>query len=450
MIKYLIIIGLLLSHINLLNAQQLPEEGVYPLKMIPALPLKSSGLTIEPSAIHNNSGTGLTSSLVDFGGYTGAFLSNNGILITTSNEKTNAAKLRSFSKTDSLSQYFYAADKKQEAEAKGLTCTITDPYGNTMTILDLRFVYFPITDATKTDNGAKDFILLRAYVSPEGRPTSYAPTNVPFTPTKILAIDGNGAGMDDFIFSLGFSKAKRYQTKDEVMALDKQKNLDQWFNGLYSNSALLRISKQTNDFKSALDKQPLSKKESYFLQHIEEFKRSLLSDYQKMQLDRERSDLIRQLNSVNTLGPGTTVDAVQKITDRSTDISSAINEFVNDAWGFTKLKDQKYVFGNLLKSSRTLSMYNDGLLVFENDISKQLNNTKTERENTYQLGLQNSRLLFTFGKISNPPVAFSGSPVMNAKGELVGIINNKLNMVDVRTIAGVLGGLENGQSLLEN
>lgn len=439
----------MLSNINSLQAKQTPEEGVYPLKMIPTLPLKSSGLTIEPSAIHNNNGSGLSSALVDFGGYTGTFLSNSGILITTSNEKINAAKPLTFSKTDSLNQYFSAGDKNQEIEAKGLTCTITDPYGNTTNIFDLRFVYCPITEATKADNGTKDFIVLRAYVSPEGRPTSYSPENIPYTPTKILSINGNGAGMNDFIFSLGFSKAKRYQTKDEVLALEQQQKTDQWFNELYSNIALLRISKQTNDFKASLESQSSSKKEFYYLQHIETFKQALLSNYQKMRLDQERSDLVKLLNSSTNLGPGITIDAVKKITDRSTDVSAAINEFVNDTWGFTKLKDQKYVFGNLLKSFRLFSAYNDGLLVFENDISKQLKNTKTEHDNTYQLGLQNSRLLFTFGKISNPPVAFSGSPVMNAKGELVGIINNKLNMVDIRTIIGVSSGIKNGQSILE-
>ena len=448
MIKQLFILSILLLSLNKIQAAQHPEDGVYPLKMIPTLPLKAAGLNLEASEIHNNSGSGITSSLVDFGGFTGTFLSKKGLLVTTNNEIIAASKPVAFQAADSLSKYFFASDATQELEAKGLSCEITDPYGNTIKLLDLRFVYCPITAAGLADNGAKDFILLRAYVAPDGKPATYAAENIPYTPVKTLPIYANGASMNDFIFLLGFSKAKRYQTKEELIALDQQARIDQWFTELYANNSLLRISRQINGLKRALDGQPAAKKETYFNQHLESLKLSLLSDYQKFKIDPERSSFSTQLYNSTILSPGITVEAVKKITDRNTDVNLAIGEFVNDTYGFTKLKDQKYVLGTLLKSYKTLLNYNDGLLVFENDISKQLQNTKTERENTYQLGLQNSRLLFTYGRISNPPTAFSGSPVLNAKGELVGVINNRLNMVDIRTIIGVSSGILNGESVL--
>ncbi|RZJ83074.1 MAG: hypothetical protein EOO20_23465 [Chryseobacterium sp.] len=448
MIRQLFFIITFLSVLNNCAAQPKPEDGVYPLKVIPTLPLKAMGLKIETSVIHNNSGSGLTTALVDFGGFTGSFISKNGLLVTTSNELILDAKPSSFQKTDSVNRYFFAGTSNDEIEAKGLTCTITDPYGNTLKLLDLRFVYCPLIQSAQNDNGSKDFIFLRAYVSPDGRPTTYSKDNVAYVPTKSLSINANGAGTDDFIFLLGFSKSKRYQTKDELLALKKQGIIDSWFSNLYETNTLLRISQKINKFRTMIEEQPVSKKDPYFNQHIDNVKQSLLSEYQKLQIDQERTKFISNLSAASSLNPGFNVDAVRKITDRSPDAAVAINEFVNEAYGFTKLKDQKYTVGVLLKSNKAILNYNDGLMTFEGELTKQLENDKKDRENTYQLGLQDSRLLFTFGKISTPPIAFSGSPVLNANGELVGVINNKLNMVDIRTIVGVTLGAINGQTVL--
>jgi hypothetical protein len=74
------------------------------------------------------------------------------------------------------------------------------------------------------------------------------------------------------------------------------------------------------------------------------------------------------------------VAAVDKIVGRQSDSNVAIDNFINDAFGLSRLKDENYVLNTLLQSVQNLASYNDGLLTFEDDISRQTAELKPEKD----------------------------------------------------------------------
>jgi hypothetical protein len=78
---------------------------------------------------------------------------------------------------------------------------------------DVRIVYVPPRQigefGGETDNWmwprhSGDFSFARAYVSPNGKPSEYNASNVPYKPKKFLKIDANGVKENDFVFILGY------------------------------------------------------------------------------------------------------------------------------------------------------------------------------------------------------------------------------------------------------
>ena len=55
-----------------------------------------------------------------------------------------------------------------------------------------------------------------------------------------------------------------------------------------------------------------------------------------------------------------------------------VNDYINEAYGLTKLKDEAYVMNTLLKSIAAVEGYNDGLMLFERDVAKQIAELKPE------------------------------------------------------------------------
>lgn len=104
------------------------EEGMFPLSEIHKLNLKKAGLKISQNEIYNPNGTSLVDALVNVGGCTGSFISNQGLIITNHHCAFSAVQLASTPEHDYLTNGFVAATHEQEIEAKGLTCRITDSY----------------------------------------------------------------------------------------------------------------------------------------------------------------------------------------------------------------------------------------------------------------------------------------------------------------------------------
>ncbi len=110
------------------SAIALPEEGMYPLSEIKKLDLKKAGLKIPQAEVYNPNGLSLIDALVNVGGCTGSFVSNQGLIITNHHCAFEAVSLASTPEHDYLKNGFVAATKEQEVQAKNLTCKITDSY----------------------------------------------------------------------------------------------------------------------------------------------------------------------------------------------------------------------------------------------------------------------------------------------------------------------------------
>lgn len=125
--KYLSICLLFLfSFLNI--AQAMPDEGMYPLSEIKKLDLKKAGLKIPQAEVYNPNCLSLIDALVNVGGCTGSFVSNEGLIITNHHCAFEAVSLASTPEHDYLKNGFVAATKEQEVQAKNLTCKITDSY----------------------------------------------------------------------------------------------------------------------------------------------------------------------------------------------------------------------------------------------------------------------------------------------------------------------------------
>lgn len=104
------------------------EEGMFPLSEISKLDLKKAGLKIDQKDIYNPDGVSLIDALVNVGGCTGSFISNEGLIITNHHCAFSAVQQASTPEKDYLTNGFVARQREQEIEAKGLTCRITDSY----------------------------------------------------------------------------------------------------------------------------------------------------------------------------------------------------------------------------------------------------------------------------------------------------------------------------------
>ena len=105
-----------------------PDEGMYPLSEIRKLDLKSAGLKIEIDEVYNPKGISLVDALVNVGGCTGSFVSDQGLIITNHHCAFSATQRASTVEHNYLENGFLAKIKEQEIPAKDLTCRITESY----------------------------------------------------------------------------------------------------------------------------------------------------------------------------------------------------------------------------------------------------------------------------------------------------------------------------------
>ena len=526
-------------------AYKTPEEGMFPLSEIHKVDLKKAGLKIDQNEVYNPNGISLVDALVNVGGCTGSFVSNEGLIITNHHCAFSAVQLASTPEKDYLNNGFVAKSNEEEIEAKGLTCRITDSYedvsdkvlgavaqiddpatrlqliNNAMknialeaeknnpsikaevsemfigksyvlfkykTIQDVRLVYIPNRKVGEyggeTDNWVwprhtGDYSFMRAYVGKDGKPAKYSKDNIPYTPKKFLKVNPAGTNEEDFVFILGYpgrtfrhrpaqfiayqqefvlpytsdlydfqnatmeNAGKKDKTTElklatrikrnanvmknyrgklqglkaiDLVAQKKQEdaalaefingntevkaqygslmsNIDQlykqingdanrdlWLTQIYTSTSLLNVSKQINAFKTALSSQPNAQKESFFNENVSRLKQSLNGIYESYDIDVDRKILKKMLSDASAFNTIQRVSAVDKITSKGSNNETMINDFINDSFGLSKLKDQNYVFSTLLKSSKSINDYNDAILEFEKGIAKQIADLKPEKD----------------------------------------------------------------------
>ncbi|WP_316814873.1 S46 family peptidase [Pedobacter nyackensis] len=521
------------------------EEGMFPLSEIHKLDLKKAGLKISQNEIYNPKGTSLVDALVNVGGCTGSFISNQGLIITNHHCAFSAVQLASTPENDYLTNGFVAASHEQEIEAKGLTCRITDSYedvsdrvlgavaqvtdptsrlklindalknieveaekkdpsikaevsemfiGKTYvlfrykTIQDVRLVYVPNRQigeyGGETDNWGwprhtGDFSFMRAYVAPDGSPAKFSKNNVPYTPKKFLKVNPNGTNEEDFVFILGYpgktfrhrpaqfiayqqqyvlpyvsnlydfqnttmenagkkdktteiklatrikrnaNVLKNYrgklqglkgidlvsQKKEEDAALANFINSnvdvkarygslmtdidnlyklingdakrDLWLTQIYNSTSLLGVARNINTFKTALDAQPESQKEAFFNQNKPRLKQFIAGIYESFDFDADKKILKKMLIDASEFTTDQPINAVTKITGQSADNEKVVDDFINNTFSNTKLKDTNYVYNTLISSAKAIASYNDELLSLEKGISTQITALKPEKD----------------------------------------------------------------------
>ena len=521
------------------------DEGMFPLSEIHKIDLKKAGLKIEPNEVYNPNGISLVDALVNVGGCTGSFVSDEGLIITNHHCAFSAVQLASTPQNDYLNNGFVARTREQEIEAKGLTCRITESYedvsdrilgsvanienpatrlqminnqmkniaaeaeqkdpsikaevsemfiGKTYvlfrykTIQDVRLVYVPNRQigefGGETDNWVwprhtGDYAFMRAYVGKDGKPAKHSKDNVPFKPKKSLKVNASGTNEEDFVFILGYpgrtfrhrpaqfvayqaqyvlpytselydfqnatmenvgkkDKAteiklatrikrnanvmKNYrgklagikgidlvskkQEEDAALAefingnvevkaqygnlmanidqlykqINGDANRDLWLSQIYNSTSLINVARNINIFKNALNQQPAAQKQAYFEANVARLKQVLSNIYDAYHIDVDRRIFKRMMLDAVAFTPNQRVAAVDKIINRGSNNEAMIDDYINDTFGLTKLKDQNFVFINLLKSPKSVSDYNDGLLLLENDIARQIAELKPEKD----------------------------------------------------------------------
>ncbi|SFH26017.1 S46 family peptidase [Pedobacter insulae] len=155
---------------------------------------------------------------------------------------------------------------------------------------------------------------------------------------------------------------------------------DLWMTQIYNSTSLLNIAKQLNNFKAALESQPMAQKEAYFKANIGSFKSNLNSIYNAFDIEVDGKILKKMMTDAARLPSNQRVKAVNKVINKGSSSESMINDFIRETLGLSQLKDQSYVLNTILKSIKTIAEYNDGLLLFEKDIARQMNELKPEKD----------------------------------------------------------------------
>jgi hypothetical protein len=120
-----VIITLLIFNIAV---RGIPGEGMYPLSELKKLDLKKLGFNLSLNDIYNPDGISLINAIVNIGGCTGSFVSENGLILTNHHCAFGAVSRASTPENNYLENGFYAAGIKDEIPAAGYTVRITESY----------------------------------------------------------------------------------------------------------------------------------------------------------------------------------------------------------------------------------------------------------------------------------------------------------------------------------
>jgi len=155
---------------------------------------------------------------------------------------------------------------------------------------------------------------------------------------------------------------------------------DMWLTQIYSSTSLLDIAKRINDFKTDVSSKPVADRSKYFSENVGSLKQSLLERYDSFDIDADKAIFTRMLEDAAKLPKNQRISVVDKQVVKGFNAEEQIDKFVSSRYQYTRLKDQNYVINVLLKSSKSLSDYNDPLLLFEREIFEQIENLRPEKE----------------------------------------------------------------------
>lgn len=162
--------------------------------------------------------------------------------------------------------------------------------------------------------------------------------------------------------------------------INSDANRDLWLSQVYNSTSLLNIAKQINTFKTELDRVPNAQKDVFYAKNIDKLKQTLVTMYGSYDIDVDRRILKKMMTDAASLTSNQKVTSVEKIINKGTNNEVMITNFINDTFELTRLKDPNYILNTLLKSRKSISDYNDGLLLLETDIAKQIAELKPEKD----------------------------------------------------------------------
>jgi hypothetical protein len=130
------------------------------------------------------------------------------------------------------------AEAEAAQSAAGVRCAVSEMSADKTYVLftyerlrDVRIVYVPPmslgnfggdSDNFEWPRHSADFTLLRAYCAPDGSSAEFAPENVPYQPSRHLAVCPTGTRPGDFVFLLGFpGRTMRYAPSSRLAYADE-------------------------------------------------------------------------------------------------------------------------------------------------------------------------------------------------------------------------------------
>lgn len=155
---------------------------------------------------------------------------------------------------------------------------------------------------------------------------------------------------------------------------------DLWFSQIYNSTSLLRAAREINIFKSAVLAQPQAQRTTFFQDSVKTILGRIRAIYDSYDIDADKIIFAKMLRDASRLPNIQRVNAVDRKVLKGFSTQEQIDGFVDNAFQFTKLKDANYVLSNLLGSYKSLTTYNDPLLLFENDLRAQMLSLQAEKD----------------------------------------------------------------------
>ena len=164
---------------------------------------------------------------------------------------------------------------------------------------------------------------------------------------------GNLMSEVDALYQLIFSDAKR----------------EMWINQIYNSSNLLNIARYVNSLKTALQETPADKQQQLFDANKATFSAGVSQVYQTYNLYTDKHHLARMLTDAAGFDPPNQIDAVEKTgVSNETDAFSYASGLLDN----TRLQDKDFVLNTLFGSPAAMLAYTDDLLVFQEDLNRQI------------------------------------------------------------------------------
>ncbi|MCC6396506.1 MAG: S46 family peptidase [Bacteroidetes bacterium] len=120
------LVGILLA--GALHGSAYGEEGMYPLTELKHLDLRAKGLTLSAEELYNPESVSLIDAIVNIGGCTGSFVSQDGLILTNHHCAFSAVQAASTPEQDYVTHGFLAVQRKDELRARGNTVRIIESY----------------------------------------------------------------------------------------------------------------------------------------------------------------------------------------------------------------------------------------------------------------------------------------------------------------------------------